>query len=618
MQIAQVVPQIRTQKDAIFDYSIPPELLPEIKKGVLVEVPFHGRKIAGIVLKLQRKSSFISHLPTGKTGLKSLIRIIDPISVVDDTHIELAQWMADYYLAPLGKTLFENIVPPAKRIIQKISRRESMPISQKPVSQVARRPYLIVGNFKNRLNFYQKAIDQTLKQNKSVIILIPDLTMLHFFTTCFKVPFSAFHTKMPSTQRWLEWEKIRQGKVKIAIGSNSALFAPIQNLGLIIIDQEENETYKNERSPRFHAVKVAENLSKMTGANLVLGSLTPSIESYFKALKNFYQLKKITLKEKSKITVVDLDNKFQTISLPLQEKIEENLKARKKIFLLLNRKGEGTKYACLDCHWIAPCPKCDLPLIPQENQLICFHCQKHTLPPEKCPKCQSVHLKSFGLGTRKLEKFVKDFWPQVRVIRLEEGTNLNLKSTDWEIAIVTTYALKFNLPPIGLVAIIDADQNLNFPDFKSTEKNFQIIFKFLLRAEEGIIQTNFPENPMIAAAAQLNFEKFFLQELTVRQKNNFPPFVQLIRLLYRSKDEKEAERQTKKIYQFIKRIKEKQTTKFFIFGPAPAFFYKKRGFSRWQIIIKIPSKSKITNQLADFLKTLPKSWTVDVDPVNLL
>ncbi|KKQ17521.1 MAG: Primosomal protein N [Berkelbacteria bacterium GW2011_GWA1_36_9] len=556
MQIARVVPKTRTQKTGIFDYSIPPALLPYIQIGLLVEIPFSGRKLEGIIIELKR-SSPIPHL-------SSLISIIDPEPVVDKIHIKLAEWMADYYLAPFGKTLFENIVPPAKRMIKNKNFKRST-TSTPAIKIVPHKSsqYLIMGDFSDRLKFYFQAIKKTLAQNKSVIILIPDLALLHFFTRIFQAPYSIIHSKMTLTERWLEWEKIRQGKVKIIIGSQSALFVPAQNLGLIIIDQEENETYKNDRSPRFHAVKVAETLSKLTGVNLLLGSLTPRIESYFQSLKNVYILKKTSKTKDCDITTINNVKKNEILSLPLQEKIAENLKLRKKIILVLNRKGEG--------------------------QL-------------------------FSVTTNKLAKLVKNLWPQTRIVRLEEGMNFSNLNKNWDIAIATTYALKFQFPPIGLVGIIDADYSLNFPDFRSSEKNFQILYKFLKIGEQGIIQTNLENNPVIEAVAKLNYEKFFLDELKIRHQYNFPPFTKLIRLLYKNPDEEKTQKEAQKIYQKLAPIGIP------VFGPAPAFYSKKRNYYRFQIIIKISDsfKKDQTLPLFNFLRALPKGWIVDVDPMDLL
>lgn len=617
MQIARVVPKVLTQKEDVFDYAIPPELLVLIQPGVLVEIPFHGRKIEGIVLELKRKSQF-------SLNLKTIIKVIDPMPVIDATHIKLAQWMADYYLAPLSKTFFENIVPPAKRTIQKISQDFSTFFhGAEKVVQTTKIPqrYLFQADFRQRLEIYLKLIQETIEKNQTVIILVPDLSLIPFLTFKLKNPFSILHAGLGLTERWQEWHKIRQEKVNIIIGSNSALFAPVKNLGLIIIDQEESETYKNDRNPRFHAVKVAEKLSKLTAADLVLGTVTPRIETYYYGLKKIYLLKKIiSPKQLPKITLVNMNSEHQSVSLPLQNKIEANLDQNKKIILVLNRKGEGIKFRCLDCGYIFNCPSCELPLTFLKDKLFCFRCQKEFEPLEKCPKCQNVHLKSFGLGTAKLEKFIQDFWPKAKIIRLEEKSPLkNIRTIPWDIAIATSYGLKFHFPQIGLVGIVDADQGLNFPDIQTTEKNFQNFFKFLKIGKQGIIQTHLENNPLIASLGQLNYEKFFLDELENRKKFEFPPFNQLIYLLYKNKADEKCREQSEEMYQSLVRIAEKSAARISIFGPQPAFFRKKHHYYRWQIIIKIKKgQEKETSILKKYLKTLPNSWMIDVDPIDLL
>ncbi len=247
MQIARVVPKVKTSGEGIFDYSIPPEILPDMKIGILVLVPFHGRKIEGIVIDIKRSSQI--------TRLKPIISLIDTFPVIDKVHTELAKWMADYYITDFSKTLFENIVPPAKRIIKK--RDDSTATLQKLSGNRSPKKYLVVADFQTRLKFYLQAIKKTLARGQQIIILVPDLSLVPYFTRSIKNKISILHTGLTLTQRWLEWDKIRRGDIDIVIGSNSALFAPVKNLGLIIIDQEENETYKSGQAPRYHTVKVA-------------------------------------------------------------------------------------------------------------------------------------------------------------------------------------------------------------------------------------------------------------------------------------------------------------------------------------------------------------------------
>lgn len=616
MQIAQVVPKTRTQKEAIFDYAIPPELLPIVRPGILVEIPFHGRKLEGIIVGLKRSS------PISK--LLSLVSIIDPVPVVDDNHIKLAQWMSDYYLASLGKTLFENIVPPAKKTIKKITEKNHTTFHASAYKVIRSKrylikKYLIIADFSNRLKVYLKAIKNTLLQNKSVIILVPDLTLIPYFTKYLKAPMAILHAGLTKTQRWLEWNKIREGRSKIIIGSNSALFAPVKNLGLIIIDQEENETYKNDRTPRFHAVKVAEELSNLTATNLVLGSITPRIETYYGAVNNKYRIlthKRSSIYGAKNITIVDMNSEKYVISNTLEKEIENSLAKKQKVLLVLNRKGEGTKFSCPDCGWIAFCEKCGLPLIPQKTENVCYRCKKNFLPVTICPKCQGVHLKPMGLGTTRLKKFLTDLFPESKIIQIEKELDGSAIRNNWDIAITTSYGLKSNWPRIALVGIVDTDQGLNFPDFHSPEKTFQVFYKFLKIGEQGIIQTHLPENPLIRSLASLNYERFFLEEIAQRRKYSWPPFTYLLRLLYKDIDKEKAKKEINRVFKLLLSISDKP---YAISPPHPCFIEKERGKFRWQIVLKNSNvKVQMSNELKDILRTLPKGWIVDRDPVNLL
>ena len=604
MQIAQVVVKTRTTKEEVFDYIIPPELLPEVKKGILVMVPFHGRKIEGIIVNLKRTSRILN--------LKSLISVIDPTPVVDETHIKLSEWMADYYLAPLGKTLFENVAPPAKRVIKKSSSEHFSPYSFRATKIHPSKKYLVMADFKTRLQFYLAAIRKILNQNQSVIILVPDLSLITFFTKHIKNPFAVLHSSMTKTQRWLEWDKIRHHKVKVVIGSQSALFAPMANLGLIIIDQEENETYKNDRSPRFQTTDVAYQLSRLTGSNLVLGSITPKVETYHRAISEKSRILKKSDRT-SNIAIVDMNSEKYLISNRLEDEIEDMLKNRQKTLLVLNRKGEGTKFSCPDCGWIATCEKCGLPLIPQKAAFVCFRCEKKYPLIESCPKCQSIRLKPFGLGTARLRKFLEDLFPLAKIIQIEKELD-DASINNWDIAIVTSYALKLQFPKISLVGLIDADQGLSFPDFNSPQKTFQTLYKFLRLADRGVIQTHLPQSLIIRDLAHLDYEKFFLDEIALRKKYDFPPFIHLIRLLYKNADEEKVKEETSRVYKILSSYNAHK--QYAISQPYAPFIEKARGKFKYQIVIK--TARSLDNKIKIVLRTLPKGWIVDVDPVDLL
>lgn len=615
MQIAQVVPKVKTQKEAVFDYAIPPEILPQIKIGILVLVPFGYRKIEGLVIAL-KKSSKIKQL-------KPIIAIIDPEPAIDTVHTELAKWMANYYLASLGKTLFENIVPPAKRILKKSAGQNytTFPARTSKVVQIKSQKFLVIGNFQTRIKIYLQAIKKTLARNEQAIILVPDLALIPYFTSYLKNSVAIIHAGLNKTQRFLEWDKIRRGQNTIIIGSNSALFAPAKNLGLIIIDQEENETYKNRQAPRFRATSVANQLSKLTAVNLLLGSLTPRVETYYRALRGEYKIIKEPAAKKKNIILVDMNFEKKSISNSLQETVSQTLAANKKVVLVLNRKGEGIKFSCANCGWIYACPKCGLPLIPQQNKAVCHHCEKNFPLAANCPKCHSFQLKPFGLTTIKLEKFIRDLYPDKKIIRLEKPNGKNQPAagflSGWNIAIVTSYALKFNFPPIGLVGIMDADYGLNFPGFRAAEKNFQTLFKFLRIGERGMIQTHLTDHFLIKSLARLDFEQFFLNEIEQRKKFGFPPFARLIHLIYQHTDENQAKKTAAAVASQLKTLIKPYQNTIFLLGPSPAFLAKQRNKFRYQIILKT-GRPSYPPALDDFLKTMPKGWVVDVDPDDLL
>lgn len=351
-----------------------------------------------------------------------------------------------------------------------------------------------------------------------------------------------------------------------------------------------------------------------------MGSITPRVETYHQAIKEKFQILKKSPSLVKNISIVDMNSEKYVISNPLEAGIEKTLAEKQKILLVLNRKGEGTKFSCTDCSWIALCEKCGLPLVPQKAKNVCYRCELNFSPLATCPKCQSIHLKAMGLGTARLKKFLTDLFPQTKIIQVEKDSDGRELRSNWDIAITTSYGLKLNWPKIDLTGIMDADQGLNFPDYSSPQKTFQILYKFLRIGERGIIQTHLPaspaggpENYVIRNLAALNYEKFFLEEIIQRQKYGFPPDTHLVRLLFKDADEEKVISESKSVYQ---KLTNNQSPVITISKPHPAFIRQERGKFRYQIIIK--TKKQLDKKIKDFLRTLPKGWIIDVDPVNLL
>lgn len=601
MQIAQIVPKVKTKGMGIFDYSIPPQLLPMIKIGLLVQVPFRGRKIEGVIIDMKRSSKI--------ENLKPILTIIDPVPVINPTHIALSRWIADYYITDFSKALFGSIVPPAKRSIKKTANTENH--NSEIATNKNNRKFLIVTDFEKRLKFYLKAIKKTLLLNKQIIILVPDLSIVNYFTNQIKEKVDIIHSGLTITERWNIWNSIRTGQSKIIIGSNSALFSPIKNLGLIVLDQEENETYKNDQAPRFNLPLVAEKLSELTGADLVIGSSAPSTQMYFRAHKNNF-LYKIKSSNKPQISIVNMTYERGILSEPLKERISEALENHQKIIIVINRTGEGSRLVCTDCKWFYTCPTCKLPLSPKKEVAYCASCEKNYSLPISCPNCRGKNLKNVGLTTSRIEKIIKDYWPGIKTTRIEKGNDYLVK-TEWDIAIVTSFALKLNLSAIKLVVILDADQNLNFPGFRMQEKNFQTYYKFLKMGDTGLIQTHLPESSLIKDLGNLDYESFYKKELANRQKFEFPPFVSLTKITYKNTDEAIGQKEAQIIFEKLEKMIQENKLAFTLLGPS-AKTNAKKGLYGWQILIKQPSRNA---SIDSFLANLGKGWQIDVDPYDI-
>lgn len=582
MQIAKIVPKVKTTREGVFDYDIPPEFLPQIKIGILVQVPFHGRKVEGIITEIKRSSKI--------ENLKKIIKIIDPNPVIDDIHLKLAQWMSNYYLEPFSKTIFSNTIPPAIRMIKKDG-IDSKVIDNKTIDNHKPQNFLVISDFQNRIKFYLKKINETLKQKKQIIILIPDLSNIQYFKKYLPKDTAIFHANMTRTERFILWQNILEGKSPIVLGSISALFAPFKNLGLVIIDQEEAESYKNDRSPRFHGLRTAQQLAKLTNANLIIGSVAPRLETYFQASHEKYQILSVKNPKIPNISIVDMNSEKEILSFPLKEKIEKYLKLKQKIILTLNRKDEKGRFICSDCGY------------------------KNIFPiPKTCPKCQSINLKQFGISVGRLKKIVEKNYPEAKVAICADEKNYNFLPQKWDIIIATSFILKFSLPKIELIGIMDADQGLNLPDFRINEKTFNNLYKFIKIGTNAIIQTHNPGNNIVTAVADFSYNKFIRSEIELRKKTNFPPFCRLISLIYKNPDEEKAKSESQKVY---RKIKEMVLENFEILGPSPAFFGKIRNYFRYQIILKVPINDIIPSSIKDMLINL-HDWTINIDPIELL
>lgn len=419
---------------------------------------------------------------------------------------------------------------------------------------------------------YLQIIEKALAKGLSTIMLVPEISLtaqtIERFRSRFEENIAILHHRLSEGQRFDEWQRIRRGDAKIVIGARSALFSPVKNLGLLIVDEEHEGAYKqSDEQPCYHARDVAVMRGKLASAVVVLGSATPSLESYDNALKGKYVLSKLhhraTKATLAPVTIVDMKREFEkaggytSFSEPLIEGIKKRFKDGEQTLLFLNRRGYHTSRSCQKCGYIFKCPHCDLALTfhLKENHLTCHLCDfRLSPPPRSCPECKCVeHPKFHGVGTEQIEKALHALFPEIRTLRIDGDTTRHKGSHEKllrefstgkaDVLIGTQMITKgLHFPAVTLVAVLNSDSGLHIPDFRASEHIFQLITQVAGRSGRGhlpgevIIQTHIPDNPTILLAAEQNYEKFFESEIESRKLFGFPPFTHLIKLTFSGED----------------------------------------------------------------------------------
>jgi len=501
-----------------------------------------------------------------------------------------------------------------------------------------------------KTEIYLRALAQVVAAGKRGICLIPEIALtqqtVERFASRFSGRVALLHSGLSLGERFDEWQWIQEGNCDVIIGPRSALFAPLPDLGLIIIDEEHEWTYKQEdKSPRYHARDAAIELARLSGAAVILGSATPDIGSFHKAQQGEYQL--VELKERitprgysplPEVTVVDLREELKAgntslFSRPLIAAMKGALAQGEQVILFLNRRGTATFVRCRSCAFIFRCPRCSIALTYHsvEKRLICHRCRYSIPAPQSCPRCSRRNLRSLGIGTQSVEEEVKDFFPQARVIRWDKDVITrkygheelleDFRDRKADVLVGTQMNAKgLDLPQVTLAGVINADTGLNFPDFRSSERTFQLLCQVAGRAGRGvkagnvIVQTYSPDNYVIEAAAKHDYLGFYSKETDYRRRYDYPPFSRLVRLVYSHTDEQLCRLEAERVHHLIlEERSRKHMADFSIIGPVPTFAFRARSKYRWQLFLRGPDSSHILSELA-----LPRGWTIDVDPVGMV
>lgn len=500
-----------------------------------------------------------------------------------------------------------------------------------------------------KTEIYIKLIETVIKNGKSAIVLVPEISLTTQISKRFYETFGSdvaiLHSSLSEGEKHDEYIKIASGLVHVVVGTRSAIFAPVKNLGIIIIDEEDAQSYKQDNNPRYHARNIAKFRAEYNHIPLVLASATPSLESKARADKHVYTL--LTLNKRvgksilPEITIVNMEEEMKKRNMIfsdlLSKKINEKLNNQEQIILLLNRRGFSTYITCSNCGYTYKCPSCDITLTYHKtsNNLTCHYCGYKTKKEDRCPKCGEESLNYYGLGTEKLEENIKLKFPSARVLRMDQDTTRTkgahekiiekFKNHEYDILLGTQMISKgLDFPLVTLVGIINADSSLNIPNFRSSENTFSLLCQVAGRSGrsdkngEVIIQTFNPDNYVINCVKENNYNKFYLYEMNFRKKLKYPPYFYLVSLKVIGTNYDTTIENSKKVKKYLDN---NLSNEFLILGPTMANVFKYNNEYRMQIIIKYKKEDNLLKVLKEldniFIMNKDTRLEIDFDPLNI-
>lgn len=510
----------------------------------------------------------------------------------------------------------------------------------------SKQPVLLHGvTGSGKTEVYLQALEAIIARGQRGIVLVPEIALtaqaIQRFAGRFPGRVAIMHGSLSMGERYDEWRRIREGRVDVVIGSRTALFAPVPDLGILILDEEHEPAYKqSERAPTYHARTTALALSESLNIPIVLGSATPSVETYFQAERQAYQLVELPQRIAAHlppVEIIDLRNELHAgntsiLSRRLQNALGEVLARKQQSILYLNRRGAASCILCRECGYVAMCEQCDIPLTyhATERLLLCHYCNSQHKPLRICPQCSGGSIRYFGLGTEKVEQTIARMFPGVRLLRWDRDTAKNRRAHEQlldrfanheaDILVGTQMIAKgLDIPGVTLVGVVSADIALMLPDFAAPERAFNLLTQVAGRAGRGaepgqvIVQTFNPQHFCIDAASRHNYHEFYAAEIEARRRYGYPPFRQFIKFTYSHENRQRAQNEAlllrEKLDRWIERLGIEQAD---IVGPAPAIMERLQGRYRWQMILR-------GHDLHPLLRVLSApGWQIDIDPVSIM
>ncbi len=602
-----------------FDYLIPRQMIGKAKIGCRVWVPFRNRKLVGYIVDTATNSKF--------KEIKPINCVIDDKPIFDKKYLEFLKEFGDYYCCSSGEAI-ETSVPVAIKKGKLVTLEQSRQERKEEKSS----SFLLIHDIpaEKKWEVFFEKIQDCHSCGGSAIFLVPESSNIPVVFKKLQENFpkkeiAIFNRKQSDKLQLSEWQKAKNSLCDIIIGTRAAIFAPLENLKLIIIDEEDSSSYKQEQMPFYHAREVAVMRARLMNLSLILASATPSLEAYHLAKRNRIEFLSFPDGKKSaEVRVIDMARfsygerrKNTALSFPLEDSIRKVLSEGKRVILFINRKGFSNIIRCRKCDFTLKCKKCNVSLTYHfdKKKLLCRFCNYKMDPPQLCPQCNNSYLRYSGMGTEKLESEINRFFPGKRILRLDKETGL--KDEQFDILIATQIILKsYSTLSADLVGVLGIDNSLNRMDFRAAEKTFALLIKLSLLAKDKVIfQTANPGHYAVFSAAQKDFPNFYKKELGFRRSLGFPPFWHFISVGLRSRNTEAARDLSFLLFEDL--IQKNRRKDIAIFEPATEIPDKLRGFFRWHVLIKAKEVKKANLLIKNCLKNLRRKSgiivTVNVD-----
>lgn len=647
--------------DKLFTYVVPEALRGRVRPFARVLVPFGPRRVTGYVIAGRGR------IP-GTVRLKEVAGLIDEEPLLTGELIDLARWMSGYYLHPLGEVL-KAVLPSSIKGKGRLSvedetegkfpveiERPALTPDQQTAFDAVRGAlasstsarFLLHGvTGSGKTEVYLRCIEEALRMGRSALVLIPEIALIPQSTSRFRRRFgtkvAVLHSRLTGAQRAALWRGARSGEIRIVIGARSAVFVPLENLGIIVVDEEQDSSFKQEDKPRYNAVRAARFRAEREGAVLLLGSATPSLETYEAARRG--ETGYLTLRsrpgglEMPRVDIVDMRGRYEIFSEELLRALEGCLARREQAVILLNRRGHANFVQCRSCGWIEQCPNCSISLTfhSRGQKLLCHYCGFRDDVPDACPRCGEYTIVHRGTGTERVEMELMNLLPGVKVARMDLDTTAGraghlavlekFSSGEKEVLLGTQMVAKgHHYPNVTLIGVLSADRGLHFPDFRAAEKTFRLLFQAAGRTGRGekgglvLIQTYAPEHFIYQCLARHDYERFAASELEIRGTLGYPPAGRLMLFTVSSRSRESAAGAAAEVAAALEKTLTGAAPG--VLGPTPALIERLRGRYRFQILVKgsldEPLRRRLLGAARESLagaKSIDLQW--DVDPIAL-